>query len=634
VTEITVKNETDTGAAVIEIRGLATTDTRFRIYDISADKYLTKRGWTKTPSALPGEAVLGGDVITIALDADLARKVSSRASLSLEQPTSSFREVFLWPEYGVPAVPEGEPSLDEPIAVEAALADLGSIQPGLGSEDDVRPEKPETVAKPDSAGKLAGGGPERRASPQSPMADLIVDDQHHRSWLPTMVAAALFLVLGFGLAYFIIGSSRQAQVQSVAQAVEAQRTKDQAEHAKKLAAAEQSSSKAAAAKIAEAGAKSAELTEARDAALKAVTEKEDAVRELTTKLTAATTELESYKATGQKIDARVAELTSENQLLNADRDAAFKTVADKDAAIKDLQQQLDAAAAESEDANALKASLEKARADLTAREQVLRDVQSKLEVANVQIDALKTMAGKNSEAGMEKSALEDKIAQLTADLDAARKSGETSKAQLTELNGKLAAAESKLAAPSTAQGKSDLNSSDEVASNETTSQLQEERDLYAKELKTLTDNFTALKTEKEALEKSVASLKQGKAEAPATADAPEAPQVLWGATSIDMSGAIYASNNQPTKKAAQSKANAKCRSQSDFGCKAMVTFQNSCFSVARFDGEGPATDNYGYSVHPNWRRAAAEALGRCERRGQMCTIRFTSCSPDSLSKTN
>jgi hypothetical protein len=95
---------------------------------------------------------------------------------------------------------------------------------------------------------------------------------------------------------------------------------------------------------------------------------------------------------------------------------------------------------------------------------------------------------------------------------------------------------------------------------------------------------------------------------------------------------MFAGVNQTTKKAAQNGAKAKCRSQSDFGCQALTSFQNSCISVARFEGEGPAADNYAFSVHPNWKRSAAEALGRCERMGQKCTVRFTSCSPDSLSK--
>jgi predicted nucleic acid-binding Zn-ribbon protein len=647
VTEITVNNETDSGAAVIEIRGFSTSDTRFRLYDISADKYLTKRGWTKTPSALPTDAVLSDDVITITLDAELTRKIFSRASLSLEQPGSDFRQVFLWPESGVPAAPVVIPSIDEPIPVEAALADLGSVAPGLAAETTEPKPEPVATAKPVAA--IPAKQSERRDTRSPATPGLLVDDGLPQTWLPTAIAAALFLVLGFGIAYFLLGSGSDAQVKQVTQAAAAARAKDQADFAKKLADAE-AASKDTAAKIAEAGTKTADLTAARDAALKEVTDKDNKVRNLQTKLDAATTEIESFKATGQKIDARVAELTTQAQTLAADRDAAFKTIADKDAALKDLEAKLNDTNSEidaiknqagtveaqqsalTEKTSTLAAALDKAKADLAGREKTLRDVQSKLEVANVQIDALKTMAAKNSEASLEKSALQDKIAQLTADLDASTKAASASTTKLADLNQRLAATETKLAA-ATSQPDSNQQAAADAPPDETTSQLQEERDLYAKELKTLTDSFTTLKAQKAELEKQLASRTEKASAVAKTDEAPEAANVtLWGATAIDMGGAIYAVNNQTTKKAAQNGAKAKCRSQSDFGCQALTSFQNSCISVARFEGEGPAADNYAFSVHPNWKRAAAEALGRCERMGQKCTVRFTSCSPDSLSK--
>ena len=633
MTDITVNNETESGAAVIELRGLATSDTRFRLYDIAADKYLTKRGWTKTPSALPTEAVLGEDFISIPLDAELARKIAPRASLSLEQPSTDFRQVFLWARTEAPFVLDEATVADEPIPVEAALADLAAEQPAR-PEPAVAPAMtaaPAPEAKTEPTKEAPAEEPETQDTRSAAMANLFAEDEPRQTWLPTAIAAALFLVLGFGLAYLLIGSSSDADVQQVTQAAEQQRARDQADFARQLADV-QTVSKESDAKIAEASTKSAELAAARDEALKAVTDKDNALRDLQTRLDAATTEIESFKASGEKVDARVAELTTQTQVLAADRDAAFKTIADKDALVKDLETRLAAAQADSQDSAALTAALDKARSDLAEREKALRDVQSKLEVADVQIDALKTMAGKNSEASLEKSALEDKIAQLMADLDTATKSAGDSKARLAELDRKLLEAETMLATATSQRETDQQGVAEETASSEATLQLQQERDLYAKELKALTDNFAALKAQNDQLEKQVAALK-GTDKGPSVAGTPDAAtDTLWGASAIDMSGAIYAVNNQATKASAQANALAKCRNQSDFGCKALTSFQNSCISVARFEGESPATDNYAFSVHANWKRSAAEALGRCERLGQTCTVRFTTCSPDSLSK--
>lgn len=633
MTDITVKNETESGAAVIELRGLATSDTRFRLYDIAADKYLTKRGWTKTPSALPAEAVLVDDLITIPLDAELARKIAPRTSLSLEQPSTDFRQVFLWARAEAPVVPDEAVAADEPITVEAALADLAADQPA-NPEPAVEPAMtaaPAPEAKTEPTKEAPAEEPETQDTRSAVMANLFAEDEPRQTWLPTAIAAALFLVLGFGLAYLLIGSSSDADVQQVTQAAEQQRAKDQADFARQLADV-QTVSKVSDVKIAEASTKAAELAAARDEALKAAADKDNALRDLQTRLDAATTEIESFKASGEKVDARVAELTTQAQALAADRDAAFKTIADKDALVKDLDARLAAAQADSQDSAALTAALDKARSDLAEREKVLRDVQSKLEVADVQIDALKTMAGKNSEANLEKSALEDKIAQLMADLDTATKSAGDSKAKLAELDQKLLETETMLATATSQRETDQQGVAVETASSEATSQLRQERDLYAKELKALTDNFAILKAQNDQLEKQIATLK-GTDKGPSVAGTPDATtDTLWGASAIDMSGAIYAVNNQATKASAQANALAKCRNQSDFGCKALTSFQNSCFSVARFQDESPATDNYAFSVDANWKRSAAESLGRCERRGSRCTVRFTTCSPDSLSK--
>nr|WP_246748639.1 DUF4189 domain-containing protein [Rhizobium setariae] len=171
--------------------------------------------------------------------------------------------------------------------------------------------------------------------------------------------------------------------------------------------------------------------------------------------------------------------------------------------------------------------------------------------------------------------------------------------------------------------------------DEAAAQLKKERDIYEQELEKLTQNFTVLKKEKVELEQQIATLRkdiQG-AKNPATDQAGQAQVAsVWGATAIDDSGAIFAVSNQATKKAAQNGAAAKCQSQSGFGCMPLTAYRNSCFSVARFEGEGPAIDNYAFSTDSNWKRSAAEALGRCERMGQACTVRFTACSPENLSK--
>ena len=255
---------------------------------------------------------------------------------------------------------------------------------------------------------------------------------------------------------------------------------------------------------------------------------------------------------------------------------------------------------------------------LASKEKSLAALQQQLDDANAQIDAVKNAAGDEARAQMDT---------LTADLEKA-KTALTTRAT----NAELAAIDKPDPDTATDTVKDPVPGQADAASPENSSQMQQERDLYASELKTMTGNFTALQTEKAALEKTVADLKSQLKDAGVTTTAQTASDAIWGATAIDQSGSIYSLQNQTDEKLAQVGVIAKCRNKSGSRCEPLASYNNACLSVARIKGQKPTPENYAYFIHKSWKTASQTALERCESMGTACTVRFIACSPDGLSR--
>jgi hypothetical protein len=740
---------------VIEIRGADVSETRFRLRDPFSEKYLTKRGWTKAASFLPGDATRGDGVLTLAIDADLARKISPGTNLVLEQPASGFQELIAWPKTAA-AAPEKqeEQATDEqpaapPVPAEESVradADTGDNKDDAASDietDDAELTEPkEAVAeflKAEAAATEAK--PEPATEPlvldsfePSIMDDRLHDDARHTGaesagkdwvppgndnrssgWKPTAIAAAVCLLIGTGIGTVWGGSGERAAVRQEREAAAIQLEKQkwefdrQLKEAQNLTSASSDKSKASDARIADLSGKSDKLAaalaerdktiaslkkqladadaaiekvknsagdeskaaiEALDQRVNALTgeldkandelaERDQALRDSQARLSEVQGQLTAGRETAkQEAAALNADLARQTGDLKTELEQAKQTLARRDDDLKQLQARLDDATAEiasaheqaksqqatennsvSQKIDALTADIKAGEQKLAEREAALRDAQAKLSVANIQIDALKVVAKKTTEAGLEKSALSEKVASLTAELDKTSQALSDREQALSDATAKLRDIQTKLALAENqkqerlADAGNQPQSDRQDASSEDLSRLQEERDLYAKELKTMTANFSALQDEKKSLEKTVADLQaktKGKDAGLTTADIPT--KAIWGATAIDRNGAIYSLQNQISEKVAKDNVAAMCRGKSGANCEALTTYNNACFSVARFQGEDPTTDNFAYFVHKNWKTASQTALERCESMGTQCTVRFTACSPDGLSK--
>ena len=719
MTELTVKHEHDSGAAVIEIRGVDISETRFRLRDPYSEKYLTKRGWSKAAAFLPGSAVRGDGVLALTLDADLARKIVPGTNLVLEQPTADFQELLTWP---LPvATPIIEALADEPQAAEVKTDETPAAE--TPAEEIDAPKGPAPLLLDSFEPSIMHDDLHEDKKPaDEPKADpaYLADNDNSRStWKPAAMAAGLFFVLGLGLGTFWLGSDSTA-IKEVRQTAAMQLEKQKWEFDRQLKEAKQEAStvkldksNASDARIASLASKSDQLAADRDAARKALADKEKSIAALQKQLTDANAQIaavtnaagDEAKAQIDALDQKVASLGGELDKANSElaaRDQALRDskaklseandqitanqetakqeaealndelakqtgeltvqldqakqqLAARDRDLKDAQAKLDDANTEiasvrdaaksqaattntslSEKINTLTAEVKQGEKQLAERDAALRDVQAKLSVANIQVDALKVVAGKTTEAGLEKTAISEKLAQLTAELDKTSQNLSDREQALTDATAKLRDTETKLAAANkrneqlSAEAQKDPSQT-QVASDETTGRLQEERDLYANELKTMTGNFSTLQAEKAKLEKTVTNLQsQIKETNLATSQIPS--KAIWGATAVDQSGAIYSLQNQLGEKLAQENVTAMCRGKSRSRCEALTTYNNACFSVARFQGEGPASDNYAYFVHKDWKTASKTALERCQSMGTSCTVRFTACSPDGLSK--
>jgi chromosome segregation ATPase len=716
---------------VIEIRGADVSGTRFRLRDPFTEKYLARRGWTKTASYLPGDAVRDGDVLRLTVEADLARKISPGTRLSLEQPAADFQELLAWPkstgdaeEAALAAAAkamEEEHGAAEPVA--AATASEATVE-DTGAAEAPEP-KPEPLMLDSFEPTIMHDDLHGDQKPDSGANAALLGDNDNRpsTWRPAAIAAAVCLLLGTGIGYVWSGSGDSAAVRQARETAAIQLEKQKWEFDRQLKQAQEQAAnttsdktKASNAELASLVTKSRQLTADRDEARKALADKEKSISALESQLDDANAQIGAVKnAAGDEAKAQIDALDQKIASLGTDLDKAKDDLAKRDQALKearakladvsgrlaasqetakqeaealnddlarqtgDLNAKLDqarqqladsnrdlkATQARLEDANTKIASLQAAAKSrqatenaaitekinaltaearqneqaLAQRDAALRDVQAKLSVANIQIDALKVVANKTTEAGLEKTAMSDKLKQLSSELDKTGQELSDREQALTDATARLRDTEAKLAAANKHNEElvADVQKDDpgesrtQPAIDENAGRLQEERDLYASELKKMTANFSALQAEKTKLEKAVADLQSAAREASLTTS--QIPsKAIWGATAIDQGGAIYSLQNQVSEKIAQDNVNALCRGKSGARCETLSSYSNACFSLARIQGEQPASDNYAYYVHKDWKKASQTALERCESMGMACTVRFTACSPDALSK--
>ena len=650
MTDITVKFEPGSGVATIVLRGAAIVEPRFRLRDTATEKFLTKRGWSKAPAFLPGEAETEGDLTVLTLDAELARRIVAGTSLSLEQPASNVFATLIWPAATTTDVVDPKP--ETPEERNAADDAPASLEPAIREEAILPFHAPDVV------------GDKLDADDEEPD-----DDAPGRSWGLVAAAAVLFLVLGSLLTYFWQSSAYDSDLRTAMRALEAQRDQEKATFEKRLAEAAANTDNsstdtisAADTQIASLTDQTAQLTRDRDTARKALADQQNAVKDLEQRLATATGEVETLKA-AQEADAteqsavfneRITALTAERDKARKDLTKAESGLSQKDQALAKSETDLKAAnteiaalkkaAAEAQDTRnetldtkikSLGAELDKATQDLADRDKALRDVQAKLSVANVQIEALKQVAGKATESDLERSTLADQLTELTTKLDKADQDLAAKEQELAKAKTSLEAANAVLSSNAVEIKRLSEEKAAGPAQNpepgEQPAGLQQERDLYAKELSTMTESFSALKAEKDKLAETVKNLEEQVASA-GTSAATGGSRAVWGATAIDRAGAIYSLQNQIAEKSATENVLALCRGKSQAGCETLKTYSNSCFSVARIEGEGPRNDNFGYSVNKDWKSAESAAVRQCRELGADCTVRFTACSPDVLSK--
>lgn len=690
MTDISVKLDPETGAATIELRGAAVAEPRFRLRDIATEKFLTRRGWSKNPAFLPGEAVTAADFTVLVLDAELARRVTPGMNLSLEQPASNIFATLAWPQAAASAVKarqaenetaatdDREADTEQEMAA-AAEADAAQIKDdGESIEERDEPISLEPSIRDEATTQyradVAPAVVKAKAQSDTPRDDDDEeDDERGMSWGRLAAAALFFMILGSVLTYFWQSSAYENELRAAMRAVEAQRDQDKAELEKRLAEAEANAGEAtnetvtaAEAKVASLTSQADELVKDRDAALAEVSEQQAKVKTLEERLSTAQGEIESLKAAaeadaseqsavfnqriealGKELDAartelekNRADLASRDQTLAQRTEELQKAGTEIAALRKSIGEQQAAQSEEVEGRMAsLTARLDKATKDLAARETALRDAQSKLSVANVQIEALKQVAGKAAEADLERSTLADRITDLTGQLDKADKDLAAKESELRKAKTSLETANALLASHAAEIEKLKSGADTAAATTDPTSssgadatRLKQERDLYAQELAAMTESFNALKAERDRLSEAVGKTEQQTANL--DTDGPVADsRAIWGATAIDQTGAIYSLQNQTGEKSATENVVALCRGKSNGRCEPLRTYSKSCFSLARIEGEGPRNDNFGFAVGKDWQSAESNAVRQCEELGADCTVRFTACSPDALSKT-
>lgn len=650
MTDITVKFEPGSGAATIELRGATIVEPRFRLRDTATEKYLTRRGWSKTASYLPGEAAIADDVVSLQVDADLARRIPVGTNLSLEQPASNLFASLTWPAATII------------VAVEPDVADTDEA-----SKEDAAPTSLEPAIREEAI--LPFHAPDV-AAPGGPADEDDDDEDTGRTWGLVAAAAVIFLVLGSLLTYFWQSSAYESDLRTAMRALEAQRDQEKAEFDKRLAEAQSNTGKVSTDTVATTNTEIASLTDQtaaltrdRDAARKALADQQAAVKDLEQRLATANGEIETLKG-AQEADAteqsavfndRIAALGKELDQARQDLTTAKDELTERDQAIAKADSDLEAAnaeiaalkkAAEDQDASrneelegrikSLGTGLDKATLELANRDKELRDLQARLSVADVQIEALKKVANKATETDLERSTLADRISQLTTQLEEADKALAVKEQELAKAKTSLETANTLLTSKDEQLAKlgdqKPAGPAENPVPGEQSSRLQQERDIYANELKSMTESFTALKAEKDKLAETVKNLEEQVAGVDPSAAGSSENRAIWGSTAIDRTGAVYSLQNQIAEKTASDNVVSMCRGKSQAGCEALRTYSNACFSLARIEGEGPRNDNFGFSVNKDWKAAESGAVRQCEELGANCTVRFTVCSPDVLSK--
>lgn len=645
MTDITVKHEPATNTARIEIRGADLSETRFRLRDPSTEKYLTKRGWTKTMSFLPGEAIRDGDMLTLTLDAELASKIAPGKNIALEEPRSGLQEILAWPKPGDVTIVEASsddaamfaaasaadlailaetpPASDADTSNEPAEAEVVSAAPIVSLPADV-PEDDKVSAPEPKALPLVSFEPtimrddvsdERK--PDTPVFIGLAGDNDDRpsNWKPIAVAALACLLVGTGIGSVWSSYRHSSAIIEVRQAAAAQRDKLKSDFDSQLKQTKTS------------GATLAQLTKERDSARKALSDREQSLAALQTELDGAKAQIDSVtNAAGDKAKAQIAALDERLATLTSDVNDGKAEIATRQQKLTDAENRLAATSnklAEAEKQTGEQSDqLQAAKQQLAERDTAVRDAQSKLSVANLQLDALKAIADKGTGQPPDSAAISEKVSQLSAELDKTTQALSDREQALAAANAKLKQAETRLADAGSQQAPTP------VENGETAGRLKQERDLYASELKSLTASFTQLQSEKNSLANIISAQQQGKQGDSGLTTANIPAKSIWGATAIDQTGAVYTMQNQSSEKQAKDNVAALCRSKSGSACEALTSYSNACFSLARFEGEQPAVDNFAYFVNKDKRTAARTALERCESQGVNCTSRIVSCSPD------
>lgn len=685
MTDITVKLDPETGAATIELRGAAVAEPRFRLRDVATEKFLTRRGWSKTPSFLPGEAVTAADFTVLVVDADLARRITPGMNLSLEQPASNIFATVSWPMAGdasaedmevppaaIPAAAEVTAPVAEDIDEMTAAAERDAARLKDDAPTGDAPASLEPSVRDESTVSFRAVDADRATPGKAKFAPILNDDDDEHddggtSWGRLAAAALLFMLLGSVLTYFWQSSAYDNELRTAMRPLEGLLAQQKADFEKRLAQAEADAGgssdetvTSANAQVASLTTQTEDLTKDRDAALTEVSEQQAKVKTLEERLLTAQGEIESLKAAaaasateqtavfndridalGKELDAARGEL-EKNRADLATREQALTT---SDARLKTANTEIatlrkageDRQAAQTEEVEGriavLSAQLDKAAQDLATRDASLREVQSQLSVITVQKEALEKLAGKAGEADLERTTLADRITELTSQIDKAEKDLAARDAELRKTRTSLETANALVESGAAELERLKAASTSQVATapGADSQRLQQERDLYAEEVRAMTRSFNDLKAERDRLAAALERAGTDTAALDTEASTP-ASRAFWGATAIDQTGAVYSIQNQTTQKSASDNAIARCRSESDGRCEPLRTYQNSCFSLARIEGEGPRNDNFGFSIGRDRKASEAAAMRECEQLGASCTVRFTACSSDSLSK--
>ncbi|MDO6964213.1 DUF4189 domain-containing protein [Rhizobium alvei] len=678
--------------ATIEISGDIPEGAVFQLRDKESGKYLSRRGWNKNATALPAIIERTEDRVTLTIAADLVARIASDTALVLSETNSAQEFEFTWPARpegeatqneseeanaddeaaSETGQPETEPSKAD--ASHAAADDTADQTPAASDETAAKTEADRSSAsagdkKSDSAidaavdslepsifGDLLESSDKAEAKSDAPdpaALDAFPEQPASTkrfSWPALAIAASLFFVIGAGIAYFGLAGRIEQAVQTASRAWQQERQSLISKlDEKEKQAAGLIEPKATSDTTSDESGALATVTAERDAALKQVEDLKAQAATLEASLLEQKAAMEKM-ASGESSDAAQTIAALEKQIRQSEEalgtrqselEKAKADLASAQSELAALRKSNDEAAAaeDAEQAEAIKAAnseRDTANAKLAETEQQLRDQTAKLSVAQAQIQTLETLAAKSTGADLEKTALAEKLEQLNQTIEANKTELEQRQKALAEAQDMLAEAREQVdtatrryqeLADSRAEAAS-APAANNGASDEKLNQLQKERDLYAKELEAVTAKLASVISEKKIAEQKLASAAPGNASS--QSDGIQSKRPLWGATAIDANGTIYAVQNQISEKVARENAVAICEGKSNSSCEPLSTFADACFSLARFKGEGPANDNFGYVVHKNAKTSAAGALAKCRGQGLECDLRFTTCSPDTL----